>query len=99
MSEGNSSPLHTPLHDWHVAHGGRMVEFALEWGACPQGAVARVIVDGEEARSWPCSGQGRHEWRLRDDQGGWCLVEVRDRGDRMLALTNPIYSRPPVLRG
>jgi hypothetical protein len=78
---------------------GRMVEFALEWGACPQGAVARVIVDGEEARSWPCSGQGRHEWRLKDDQGRWCLVEVRDRGGRMLALTNPIYLRPPALRG
>ncbi|MBN2477053.1 MAG: glycine cleavage system aminomethyltransferase GcvT [Pirellulales bacterium] len=22
------TPLHTPLYDWHVAHGGRMVEFA-----------------------------------------------------------------------
>jgi aminomethyltransferase len=24
----DSTPLKTPLHDWHVAHGGRMVDFA-----------------------------------------------------------------------
>jgi aminomethyltransferase len=24
----DSQPLHTPLYDWHVAHGGRMVDFA-----------------------------------------------------------------------
>src|SRR5262249_54985000 len=27
-SERIAMPLRTPLHDWHVAHGGRMVDFA-----------------------------------------------------------------------
>ena len=28
MTPIQHAPLHTPLYDWHVAHGGRMVDFA-----------------------------------------------------------------------
>jgi hypothetical protein len=64
---------------------------AVEWDGCPAGALVRIVADGEPLREWRAGAGGRRTWRLAADQAHWCVVEMRDEGGEMLALTNPIF--------
>jgi hypothetical protein len=64
---------------------------ACHWEDTPPGSWLRVIVDGEVRHCWPGGGGGQRHWPLQPGEDHWCVVEVRDEHDSMLALTNPIF--------
>ncbi|MEM7029666.1 MAG: CehA/McbA family metallohydrolase [Chloroflexota bacterium] len=65
--------------------------FTVTWEACPDEAVLSFIVDGKPKEAIPIIEQGSQSWSLSSAQGSWCLVEIRDYENAMLAITNPIF--------
>ena len=60
-----ASPLaHTPLHDWHAAHGGRMVDFA-GWSMPVQ--YTSIVAEHQATRTAAGLFDISHMGRLRFD--------------------------------
>jgi len=59
------------------------------WQGCPAGAVARLVADGRVRAESPAGDDGDRRWE--GIHARWCVVELRDRDGRMLAVTNPVY--------
>ncbi len=66
-------------------------EFAVNWTRCPAGAKLCVIANGRPFCEIPIKKEGEFFWQMSAAQGQWCLVEIRDKDNKLLAITNPIY--------
>jgi hypothetical protein len=65
----------------------------LSWNAVPPGAQGRLLANGRLLDAWPCAEEGERSWRISAETADWLVVEIRDAGGWMLALTNPFYVR------
>jgi len=83
--------LHTPLYDWHVAHGGRMVDFAGWW--MPQ-QYTSIIEEHVASRTAVGIADISHMGRLRIEGPGAAvfLAELLTRRVADLALDQVRYS-------
>lgn len=70
---------------------GQTATLICNWDACPGDARLRVIADGQPIKEWEAGGSGSQTWSLSSQQAHWCVVEVRNAKEDMLALTNPIF--------
>jgi len=70
---------------------GSSADFTIAWTGGPDGAILRVIAAGRPLQEMPIGPEGNFTWQMSPAQARWCLVEIRDQGNELLALTNPIY--------
>ncbi len=70
-------------------------EYRVRWSDCCEGDRVRIIVDGQVTTELPADTQGDYGWTLDDGQPHWCVVEVRDAGGSLRAVTNPIFAGSP----
>ncbi len=70
------------------------VSLASTWSNAPAGASIRLVADGEVLESLTIEDEGVLGWTISTQQIDWCTLEMRDAGDNMLALTNPIFFAP-----
>ncbi len=84
-------PLHTPLYDWHVAHGGRMVDFA-GWAMPVQ--YSSIIEEHKAIRSAVGIADISHMGRLRFEGPGAAvfLAELLTRRVADMELNQIRYS-------
>jgi hypothetical protein len=74
---------------------GAAAEIVVGWEGCPSGAWLRLVANGQPLAEWEAEGDGSRTWPIALRHARWCLVEVRDAGGRMIALTNPIFWGEP----
>lgn len=88
----------------HVRAGGRSAGIGERLETCGEPAVVRTVVSGVpsgtvsfhtdrgtvQSESLPAEGPGTIEWRTSAEESGFVRVEVRQPGQQMAALTNPI---------
>jgi aminomethyltransferase len=91
MASPVSYPLGTPLYDWHVAHGGRMVDFAGWW--MPR-QYTSIIAEHIASRTAVGIADISHMGRLRFEGPGAAvfLAELLTRRVADLALDQVRYS-------
>lgn len=65
--------------------------FHLKWEKSPPNSTIRVICDGIGLFQWVGGVEGSKGWNLPEGSH-WCVVEVRDPHDDLLAVTNPIFT-------
>ena len=70
---------------------GPGIELTATWDQAPRRASLRLITDGTPRDSHEVDARGARTWSLPPDAARWCVVELRDRQGRMVALTNPVY--------
>jgi predicted metal-dependent phosphoesterase TrpH len=88
----------------HVRAGGRGAGIGERLETCGEPALVRTVVSGVPSgtvsfhtdrgavhrESLPTEGPGTIEWRTSAEESGFVRVEVRQPGQQMAALTNPI---------
>lgn len=88
----------------HVRAGGRSAGIGERLETCGEPAVVRTVVSGVpsgtvsfhtdrgtvHSESLPAEGPGTIEWRTSAEESGFVRVEVRQPGQQMAALTNPV---------
>jgi hypothetical protein len=65
--------------------------FRVAWGACPQGARLRVIVNGRLLHQEPIGAEGKYAWPMAPEEADWVVVEIRGEDGGLLAISNAIY--------
>jgi aminomethyltransferase len=98
MSDPHNHLLKTPLYDWHIAHGGRMVDFA-GWALPVQ--YASIIAEHNATRSAVGMTDISHMGRLRFEGPGAAefLAELLTRRVADMALGQIRYSLVTNQRG
>lgn len=75
---------------------GEVIETARALSLCyagvPQGAVLRLIFDGNIYSETALADEGRLEF-TPPEGARWSVLELRDEGDRVLAVTNAVFTR------
>jgi hypothetical protein len=61
------------------------------WAHGPGHGWLRLITDGAARETVAVGELGEHVWELPSGAARWVVVELRDRSDLLLALTNPIF--------
>ena len=72
----------------------RPATFTAGWAGCPDGARLRVMANGRSLAEQPAAGEGSYTWAMAPGDADWVVVEIRDAGGELLAISNPIYLRP-----
>jgi hypothetical protein len=70
---------------------GPTATLTISWGNCPIDAQLRIIVDGQLRTEWTSGRNGSRRWTLSATQARWCVVEIRNSANKLIALTNPIF--------
>lgn len=68
---------------------GDAATLTAAWSDAPAGCTLRWIVDGEPRQTVLCEASGTAQLALADAR--WCVLELRDSGGQMQAITNPIF--------
>jgi hypothetical protein len=61
------------------------------WADGPDRGQLRLIADGAVRASAAAEALGERHWNLPAGTARWCVVELRDGDDILLAVTNPIF--------
>ena len=62
----------------------------VRWSACKDDEQIRLMVDGKRHDEVTANVTGEQTWRL-PPAWRWALIEVRDAGGYLTAVTNPLY--------
>lgn len=66
-------------------------DFTARWCDCPEDAAVRVLANGRCLLEASAHVTGSIDWTMSPEDANWVLVEIRDREEALLALTNPIF--------
>ncbi|MDQ3248969.1 MAG: CehA/McbA family metallohydrolase, partial [Chloroflexota bacterium] len=96
LSSGPHLELTVTGEDGEVAIMGDTVpagssDITATWSAAGEGEQLYLVLNGQRSARLPVASSGTQTWTLGADEARWCLVELRDRQNRVSAITNPIF--------
>ncbi|HQY91378.1 CehA/McbA family metallohydrolase [Caldilinea sp.] len=95
LSSGPRLTLEAQEQDGAVRRMGDIVTqpatVHVRWQACPEGAVLRVLANGQLLHQQAVEVEGSFLYTLTPVDANWLAAEVRDQAGALLAITNPIF--------
>lgn len=73
---------------------GGDVHLHADWAEAPAGSTLRLVVNGAVYAQNLVNSAGDTSWTIPTNGVRWCTIELRGEGEKMLAVTNPIFLAP-----
>lgn len=66
-------------------------DVAVRWQGAPDGALVRVLANGQLLHQQSADGEGGVTWSITPADATWLIAEMRGRNGVLLAVTNPLF--------